>query len=159
MKKNILLVCIAGLILIVVGLGIGLFITNKELKNSQTIYCVMEDNAQQTKMEMYFDFKKKQVYRYTIISTNPYNENVNIDNYETFMNNSNKKYKGATSKVWYDNEKFMTTEIYDLSLLSEDEFKEITGMSKKELQNKSRSEIIESIVPMGGSSNSSFKCE
>ena len=159
MKKKSFLICIIGLILIVVGLGIGLFITNKELKNSQTIYCVMEDNAQQTKMEMYFDFKKKQVYRYTIISTNPYNDNINIDNYKSFMDNSNKKYKGATSKVWYDNENVMTTEIYDLGLLSEKEFKEITGMSKKELQTKSRDEIIESIIPMGDSSSSSFKCE
>ena len=75
------------------------------------------------------------------------------------MDNSNKKYKGATSKVWYDNENVMTTEIYDLGLLSEKEFKEITGMSKKELQTKSRDEIIESIIPMGDSSSSSFKCE
>jgi len=50
----------------------------------------------------------------------------------------------------------MTTEIYNLDLLTENEFKEITGMSIKDIKSKTRKEIIESIIPMG--EDGSFKC-
>ena len=50
----------------------------------------------------------------------------------------------------------MTTEIFNLDLLTEQEFKEITGMSLKELKSKTRKEIIKSIVTM--SDGVIFKC-
>ena len=50
----------------------------------------------------------------------------------------------------------MTIETYDLELLTEEEFKEITGMSLKELKSKTRQQIIDSIIPM--SNGGSFKC-
>lgn len=160
MKKNrLFIIIILILAVIVVALGIKTYTLNETAKNNETIYCVMEDKTQQTKMEMYFDFKDNQVYRYTVISTNPYTENTNITNYETFMSNANKKYEGATSKVWTDNKKVVTTEISNLDLLSEAEFKELTGMSKKELQSKNRDEIIESIIPYVTDESTNFECK
>ena len=159
MKKNrIFIIIILILAVIVVALGIKTYTLNETAKNNESIYCVMEDKTQQTKMEMYFDFKDNQVYRYTVISTNPYTENINITNYETALNNTNKKYEGATSKVWTDNKKVVTTEISNLDLLSETEFKELTGMSKKELQSKNRNEIIESIIPYITDESVNFEC-
>lgn len=125
-------------------------------KNESSIYCVMEDAAQENKMEIYYDFKDGEVYRYSIVNTNKLTESINIDAYkETFLN-SNNKYKGAISKFWNDNRTYMTTEIFNLDLLTEQEFKEITGMSLKELKSKTRKEIIKSIIPM--SDGGSFKC-
>lgn len=40
-------------------------------------------------------------------------------------------------------------ETFDLELLSEDEFNQLTGQSIKELQQMNRKEIIESVIPMG----------
>ena len=62
-----------------------------------------------------------------------------------------------TGKFWTNDKYYVTTEIYDLNLLTEDEFKEITGMSLNELKTKSRREIIDSIVPM--SNSGTFKCD
>ncbi|MBE6147761.1 MAG: hypothetical protein E7168_05495 [Firmicutes bacterium] len=160
MKKNKLFIIIIFILaVIILILGIKTYTLNETAKNNESIYCVMEDKTQQTKMEMYFDFKDNQVYRYTVISTNPYTENINITNYETALNNTNKKFEGATSKVWTDNKKVVTTEISNLDLLSETEFKELTGMSKKELQSKNRDEIIESIIPFTSEENTIFECK
>ena len=157
MWKNRLFIII--LVVIILILGIKTYTLNETAKNNESIYCLMEDKIQQTKMEMYFDFKDNQVYRYTVISTNPYTENINITNYETLLNNANKKYEGITSKVWTDNKKVVTTEISNLDLLSEAEFKELTGMSKKELQSKNRDEIIESIIPFTSEESTIFECK
>ncbi len=159
MKKNkIFIIIILILTFIIVALGIKVYTLNETSKNNETLYCVMEDKKQQSKMEMYFDFKDNQVYRYTVISTNPYKESINISNYEKIISNTNKKYEGAISKVWTDNKKVVTTEISNLDILSETEFKELTGISKKELQSKNRDEIIESIIPFGEESTK-FECE
>ena len=82
MKKNKLFIIIIFILaLIILILGIKTYTLNETVKNNESIYCVVEDKTQQTKMEMYFDFKDNQVYRYTVISTNPYTENINIKNY------------------------------------------------------------------------------
>jgi hypothetical protein len=156
MKKKNLLIVVSILIVIIIGMGIKLCFINKELQNNKTIYCVMEDS--ESKLEIYYDFKDEKVYRYSITNTQPYSEDINIDAYSNNANSSNLKYKGVTNKIWYDNNEFVTTEIYDLNLLTEEEFKEITGMSKEELQEMSRSEIINSYVSMVNS-DSNFKCE
>ena len=44
-------------------------------------------------------------------------------------------------------------------LLSEAEFKELTGISKKELQSKNRDEIIESIIPFTSEESTIFECK
>jgi hypothetical protein len=155
-KKNITLIVVVILIAIVIGMGIRLYFINKELQNNKTIYCVTEDS--ESKLEIYYDFKNGKVYRYSVINTQPFSESLNIDAYSDNANSFNLKYKGATNKIWYDNNEFVTTEIYDLNLLTEDEFKEITGMSKTKLQEKSRSEIIDSYIPMANS-DASFECE
>jgi hypothetical protein len=155
-KKNITLIVVVILIAIVIGMGIRLYFINKELQNNKTIYCVTEDS--ESKLEIYYDFKNGKVYRYSVINTQPYSEDLNIDSYSNVANSSNLKYKGVTNKIWYDSNEFITTEIYDFNLLTEEEFKEITGMSKTELQEMSRSEIIDSYIPMINS-NASFKCE
>ena len=116
----------------------------------------MEDNLKENRMEIYYDFKDGQVYRYSIVNTNKLTENINIEAYKEMILNSNNKYKGFTGKFWTDNNVYMTTEIYDLDLLSENEFKELTGISLKELKTKTRQEIIDSIIPMGDIGN--FKC-
>ena len=139
MKKNKLFIIIIFILaVIILILGIKTYTLNKTAKNNESIYCVMEDKTQQTKKEMYFDFKDNQIYRYTVISTNPYTEK---------------------SKVWTDNKKVVTTEISNLDLLSETEFKELTGMSKKEFQSKNRDEIIESIIPFTSEENTIFECK
>lgn len=159
MKKNkIFIIIILILTFIIVALGIKVYTLNETSKNNETLYCVMEDKKQQSKMEIYFDFKDNQVYRYTVISTNPYKESINISNYEKIISNTNKKYEGAISKVWTDNKKVVTTEISNLDILSATEFKELTGISKKELQSKNRDEIIESIIPFGEESTK-FECK
>jgi uncharacterized protein YkuJ len=144
-KKNITLIVVVILIAIVIGMGIRLYFINRELQNNKTIYCITEDS--ESKLEIYYDFKNGKVYRYSV-----------IDAYSNNANSSNLKYKGVTNKIWYDSNEFIATEIYDLNLLTEEEFKEITGMSKTKLQEMSRSEIIDSYIPMINS-NASFKCE
>lgn len=116
-KDKIFIIIILILTFIIVALGIKVYTLNETSKNNETLYCVMEDKKQQSKMEMYFDFKDNQVYRYTVISTNPYKESINISNYEKIISNTNKKYEGAIAKVWTDNKKVVTTEIFNLDIL------------------------------------------
>lgn len=144
------IVLVLGIVVVVVGMML-LF-----KKDESSIYCVMEDTKQENKMEIYYDFKDGKVYRYSIVNTNKLTENINVEAYKEMMEKSNNKYKGATSKFWNDNNTYMTTEIFNLDLLTENEFKEITGMSLKELKSKTRKEIIKSITPMGN--GGSFKC-
>ena len=47
-----------------------------------------------------------------------------------------------------DFEDYDYPEIYNLDLLSEKEWKELTMFSKKDLQTKTRQEIIDSILPV-----------
>lgn len=155
-NKKVFFIIILVLIVLVILLGILFVRAERELKNNTMIHCVMENNSKENKMELYFDFKDGQVYRYSIVNTNKLTDNINIDAYKQMLSNSNNKYKGATGKFWTDNNIYVTTEIYDLDLLSEEEFKEITAMSKKELKSKTRNEIIDSMIPMGN--DGSFKC-
>lgn len=103
--------------------------------------------------KIYYDFIDGEVYKFSIINTNKMTENVNVDAYRESMKKLNDKYKGATGKFWNDNNIYITTEIYNLNLLSEEEFKEITFMSKKDLKSKTRQDIIDSIIPMGNGGN------
>lgn len=115
----------------------------------------MKDN-ENNKMEIYFDFKDSRAYRYSIISTNKYDDSINIETYKENINKFNNKYKGTVQKIWIDNNTYTTTEIYNLDLLTEKEFKEITGISLKELKTKTRQEIIDSFFPITSGGN--FKC-
>lgn len=154
-NSKIFIIIIFILVIMLCLLSFKFLSINKELNNSKSIYCVMNDNGS-NKMEIYFDFKNGMVYRYSIICTNKYNKNINVEIYKETIDKFNNKYKGAIQKFWTDNNIYITTEIYDLELLTENEFKEITGISLKELKSKTRQQIIDSFVPMldGGS----FKC-
>lgn len=126
-------------------------------KESDTIYCITENQEQNEKLEIYFDFKDKKVYRFSIIGTQNYSDSINIDRYIKSIDNTNKKYVGSLGKIWYDNKKFITIETYHLDILSEEEFKQLTGMSKKEIQATNRQELIDLIIPIGETSNYSCK--
>lgn len=157
MRNNkILYLIIFLLIVILTFLLIKTLFVNRKLRDNSSIYCVMEDSLGENKMEIYYDFIDGEVYKFSIINTNKMTENVNVDAYKDSMKKLNDKYKGATGKFWTDNNIYITTEIYDLTLLSEYEFKEITSMSKKELKTKTRQDIIDSIIPMG--SDGIYKC-
>ena len=152
---------IIHIIVIIFGISIALFclmflLINQNLKNNSSIYCIMEDDSKENKMEIYYDFKDGQVYRYSIVNTNKLTNKINIEAYKEMIQNTNNQYKGSTGKFWNDNNVYMTIETYDLELLTEEEFKEITGMSLKELKSKTRQQIIDSIIPM--SNGGSFKC-
>lgn len=156
MKNNKVLIIIIFILVIILCLLSYKFISvNKELNNNKTIYCVMKDN-ENNKMKIYFDFKDGRAYRYSIISTNKYDDSINIDAYKENINKSNNKYKGAVQKILIDKNTYTTTEIYNLDLLTEKEFKEITDISLKELKKKTRQEIIDSFFPITSGGN--FKC-
>ena len=146
--KKIYFLCFCLLFLGIIILGIKVFLLKEQLKNNSTIYCVMEDEKKENKMELYFDYKDGKIYKYSIINTNKMTDNINIDAYKQKMENNNQKYKGATGKFWTDSNIYVTSEIYNLDLLSEKEWKELTMFSKKDLQTKTRQEIIDSILPV-----------
>ncbi len=154
-KTKIFIIIIFILVIILCLLSFKILSINKELNNSKSIYCVMKDNSS-NKMEIYFDFKNGAVYRYSIINTNKYDKNIKVETYKEIFERFNNKYKGAIQKFWTDNNIYITTEIYDLELLTENEFKEITGMSIKNLKSRTRQQIIDSMIPMGD--GGSFKC-
>lgn len=109
--------------------------------DSNSIYCKSE-TSQTDKIELYYDFKDGSVYRYTIVTTNPITEEVDRKRQEQFIDALNLKYKGIIAKIWYENDTFTTIEIFDLDRLTETEMKDLTGISIKELKNKSREELI-----------------
>ena len=86
------------------------------------------------------------------VTTNPITEDVDREKQEQFITAGNLKYKGLIAKIWYENDTYTTTEIFDLDRLTETEMKDLTGISIKELKNTSREELINTIVP-----TSSFK--
>ena len=147
-NKKIYFLCFCLLFLGIIILGIKVFLLKEQLKNNSTIYCVMEDEKKENKMELYFDYKDGKIYKYSIINTNKMTDNINIDAYKQKMEDNNQKYKGATGKFWTDSNIYVTSEIYNLDLLSEKEWKELTMFSKKDLQTKTRQEIIDSILPV-----------
>ena len=118
---------------------------------SNSIYCKSETSPTD-KIEIYYDFKDGSVYKYTIVTTNPITEDVDREKQEQFITAGNLKYKGLIAKIWYENDAYTTTEIFDLDRLKENEMRDLTGISIKELKNTSRDELINTIVP-----TSSFK--
>lgn len=118
---------------------------------SNTIYCKSETSPTE-KIEIYYDFKDGSVYKYTIVTTNPITKDVDREKQEQFITAGNLKYKGLIAKIWYENDTYTTTEIFDLDRLKENEMRDLTGISIKELKNTSRDELINTIVP-----TSSFK--
>lgn len=73
-----------ALVVLVVLVSVGVFlavrgsIAESKVEDYETLRCVMEDEDGIGKMEMYFDFNQKKVYRYSIISTNALNDRINI---------------------------------------------------------------------------------
>ena len=94
------------------------------------------------------------VYRFSIVSTNALSDSIDIEKYERAVTDANSKYAGYSEKVWHDNEKMITLETYYVDLFSEEEFKEILIMSKKELQIEKK--LLNQPVPMGDNAN--FSC-
>ena len=84
-KKKIIYI-----IVIIFGISIALFclmflLINQNLKNNSSIYCIMEDDSKENKMEIYYDFKDGQVYRYSIVNTNKLTNKINIEAYKEMI--------------------------------------------------------------------------
>lgn len=119
------------------------------------IYCKTETSPTD-KIELYFDFKDGSAYRYTIVTTSPLKKDFDREKYEEAITGLNLKYKGVMSKIWYEEDTYTITEVFDLERLTENEMKNSTGISIKELKDQSREEIKKTIVPIVGSS---FYCK
>ena len=139
-KKTIMYILLFSFIAIIITLLLNLC----KREENQSIYC--KTSSSNDSIELYFDFNNNSLYRYSIITTNQITDefDITIINKQTQINNE--KYKGLISKIWYDDNTFITYDIFDLNLLSEEEMKEITGLSIKELKSKSRDELKENII-------------
>jgi hypothetical protein len=140
-KKTIMFILLFSFIAIIITL---LLLNLCKREENQSIYC--KTSSSNDSIELYFDFNNNSLYRYSIITTNQITDefDISIINKQTQINNE--KYKGLISKIWYDDNTFITYDIFDLNLLSEEEMKEITGLSIKELKSKSRDELKENII-------------
>ncbi len=144
-KKNIKKIIMFILLFSFIAIIITLLLLNLcKREENQSIYC--KTSSSNDSIELYFDFNNNSLYRYSIITTNQITDefDITIINKQTQINNE--KYKGLISKIWYDDNTFITYDIFDLNLLSEEEMKEITGLSIKELKSKSRDELKENII-------------
>lgn len=128
---------------------------NSNASEGNSIYCKTETSPTD-KIEIYFDFKDGSAYRYTIVTTSPLKKDFDKEKYEEAITGLNLKYKGLLSKIWYEEDTYTITEVFDLERLTESEMKNSTGISLKELKNQSREEIKKTIVPIVGSS---FSCK
>ena len=142
MKKFTITISILFLIIFCL---ISIIVTNNN-NNYSSIYCYSEGEV--GNMKIYFDFRDGTVYRYTIVTENPITSTINKELMENQVDENNKKYKGYISKIWFDNQNYTTIDIYDLDILTEDEMKELTNISIKEMKKQSRKEIIDSVLPM-----------
>ena len=157
--KNKYLVFVVVIVLLVIGvgvLGVKYYNTNSALKNNTTLYCVMEDQVNDGKMEFYYDFKDNHVYRYMIVSSYKMTDNFNVELAKALITKNNEAYKGIVQSFWTDNNTRLTTEVYYLDLMTEEDYSSQLGNLVKDLKDKSRQEIIDSIVPM--SDGDTFKC-
>lgn len=151
-KKSLIYFMIIGvLIIILCFFAIKYYSVNEKLNENKTIYCVMEDLNNEGKMELYYDFKDNHVYRYSIISTYKMTDDFKIDVARDLANKSNEKYKGIIQNVWTDGKIRVSSEIYNLDIMTEEDYNSDAGIFVKELKNKTRKQIIESITPMGES--------
>ena len=166
-NSKAIIIFVLLLVVIIIGSMLinSLFSKNSEPNEKDTtaqdyssIYCKTEMSPTD-KIEHYYDFYDGSVYRYTLITTVPINKDFNKEKKEKLIDaieKMNTKYKGAISKIWFEEEAYTLTEIYDLNSLTEAEMKNIMGMSIKELKKQSREELKKSIVPMSGTS---FYCK
>ena len=150
-NHNIIFIVILCLICVVFVI---IFINNlrNNDKDSSTsegnaIYCKTE-NSPTDKIEIYFDFKDGAAYRYTIVTTSPLKKDFDKEKYDEFILGLNLKHKGLMSKIWYEEDTYTITEVFDLDRLTEDEMNNLTGISKKELKSQSRDKIKKTIVPI-----------
>ncbi len=154
-KKNIKKIIMFILLFSIIAIIITLLLLNLcKREENQAIHCKTTNSN--NSIEVYFDFNNNSLYRYSIITTNQINDEFDITNINKQTQINNEKYKGLISKIWYDNNTYTTYEIFDLNLLSEEEMKELTGLSIKELKNKSSDELKDSIIPF---SSDEFSCE
>lgn len=166
-NDNFIIIVILFLSLIILSI---IFINNLKNKSNETdsidhnaivsnaIYCKTETSPTD-KIEIYYDFKDDSVYRYTIVTTSPIQEDFDKVKKEKLINSIetlNSKYKGLISKIWFEDDAYTITEIFDLERLTESEMKNLTGISIKEIKNQSRDELKKAIIPM---SSSSFYCK
>lgn len=155
-KCVVFIVVIVLLVLVLSVLGVKYYSVRNELKDNKTIYCVMEDPSNDGKMELFYDFKDNQVYRYSIVSTYKMTDDYKIDVAKELATKSNEKYKGIIQNVWTDGKVRVSTEIYNLDIMNDEDFNSDAGLLVKDLKSKTRQQIIESINPIG--ENGSYKC-
>ncbi len=93
-----------------------------------------------------------------LIGTKPFSEDINIERYEKGGKIAEEKSLGLIEKYWFDEEKFVTMDIYMLPLMSDEEFKQATGMTKKGFEKQTKQEVIDSIIVMG-QEGTTFHCE
>lgn len=147
MKNNkILIGVIVGLILIIIGLCYGLFRVNNKLVNNNTIHCVMDSS--EGRMEILYDYRDGEIYRYSVIGIYDYKDSVNVDTYKLGAERYNEKYMGVVEKFWTDYNKYYVIDIFNFDLLSDEEFEEVMYMSRSKFKELGRQDIIDSFVPM-----------
>lgn len=155
-KCVVFIVVIVLLVLVLSILGVKYYSVRNELKDNKTIYCVMEDPSNDGKMELFYDFKDNQVYRYSIVSTYKMTDDYKIDTAKELAIKSNEKYKGIIQDVWTDGKVRVSTEIYNLDIMNDEDFNSDAGLLVKDLKSKTRQQIIDSINPIG--ENGTYKC-
>lgn len=154
--KNKFMIFIVLLVLGICILSIKYYNAKRELKENKMIYCVMDDPINAGKMELYYDFKDGHAYKYTVVSSYKMTNDFNIESAKSLISKSNETYKGIVQSFWTDNNIRITTEVYYLDLMTEEDYNSTLGKMVKGLKEKSRQEIIDSIIPIG--ENATFKC-
>jgi hypothetical protein len=144
--------------IIVIILVFTILININSNSNNNSLYCILNDKSNNSKMELYFDYLNKEVYRVTIISTQEYTEDIknNYSSYESEKENIN-KITGINEMIWHDEKNFVTVTECMLPIASSEEVKTICGIDKTNINKYSKKDLIKSFT-IYGDSNSSFKC-
>ena len=150
-KYNILSI-IQFAVFIITAVLVFIFIPKK---SNSSFICKLENNGES--IELQYDYNSNnEIYKYTIITVNKKNKDFDYDKLIESVNLVSDKYKGLSSKVWFDDNTYTTIETFYLDYLSNKETKLLTGYEKEKLKKLSRKEIKESIIPM--SNGGKFSC-
>ena len=148
MKNNkiIIISVISILVLLISFFSVKYYLTNKKLKDNAPIYCI--SSSKDGKMEIFFDFKDGEVYRYSIISTNKLTDDFDINRYKELTDKFNNESESAIEKVYIKDNNYIIMDIYNIDFMKDEDFKKLMFISKEEFKSKSRKEIKDSVVPI-----------
>ena len=152
MKKNkiIIISVISILVVLISFFSVKYYLTNKKLKDNAPIHCIT--NGSDSKIEVFYDFKNGEVYRYSIISTNKITDSFDINRYKELTDKFNNENEGAIEKVYVKDDNYIIMDIYNIDFMNDEDFKKLMFMSKEEFKSKSRKEIKDSVVPISANS-------